>query len=97
MGEKLRVVHYLNQFFAQIGGEEKADVGPELRSGMLGQGRALQRRQVIRSNGRPRDPRKRASIPACRSEKAGERSQVSRSGPAGGGSGWCVQKAPLLA
>lgn len=29
--EKLRVVHYINQFFAQIGGEEKADHKPEAR------------------------------------------------------------------
>ena len=26
MSTKIRVVHYLNQFFAQIGAEEKADV-----------------------------------------------------------------------
>lgn len=30
---KLRVVHYINQFFAQIGGEEKADYPAELRVG----------------------------------------------------------------
>ena len=29
----LRVVHYINQFFAQIGGEEKADYAPEYREG----------------------------------------------------------------
>jgi hypothetical protein len=27
MPEKIRVIHYLNQFFAQIGGEDKADIG----------------------------------------------------------------------
>ena len=27
-----RVVHYINQFFAQIGGEEMAHVAPELRA-----------------------------------------------------------------
>jgi glycine reductase complex component B subunit gamma len=42
MNQKIRVVHYLNQFFAQIGGEEKADIGPEIRSGIVGPGRALQ-------------------------------------------------------
>ncbi len=38
---KIKVVHYLNQFFGQIGGEEKADVPPELRAGVLGPGMAL--------------------------------------------------------
>lgn len=39
---KLRVVHYINQFFAQIGGEEKADIPPELRAGeVVGPGMAL--------------------------------------------------------
>lgn len=36
-----RVVHYINQFFAGIGGEEKADVPPELRQGVVGPGQAL--------------------------------------------------------
>lgn len=39
---KLRVVHYINQFFAQIGGEEKADYPAELRVGeVVGPGMAL--------------------------------------------------------
>lgn len=38
---KLRVVHYINQFFAGLGGEEKADVKPEIREGKLGPGMAL--------------------------------------------------------
>ena len=42
MGEKIRVVHYLNQFFAQIGGEEKGGVGPGGKEGPVGAGRALQ-------------------------------------------------------
>jgi glycine reductase complex component B subunit gamma len=42
VNNKIRVVHYLNQFFAQIGGEEKADVGPEFKDGPIGPGRALQ-------------------------------------------------------
>jgi glycine reductase len=39
---KIRVVHYLNQFFAQIGGEDKADTAPGCNAGPLGPGRALQ-------------------------------------------------------
>ena len=38
---KLRVVHYINQFFANIGGEEKADYQPELREGFVGPGMAF--------------------------------------------------------
>ena len=39
---KLRVVHYINQFFAQIGGEEKADYPVELREGeVVGPGLGL--------------------------------------------------------
>ncbi len=36
-----RVVHYINQFFAQIGGEEMAHIAPELREGFVGPGMAL--------------------------------------------------------
>ncbi len=36
-----RVVHYINQFFAGIGGEEKADYEPEAREGVVGPGLAL--------------------------------------------------------
>jgi betaine reductase len=42
MNKKIRVVHYLNQFFAQIGGEDKADVGLAFKDGPVGPGRALQ-------------------------------------------------------
>ena len=39
---KIRVVHYINQFFANIGGEEKADYPAELRVGeKIGPGLAL--------------------------------------------------------
>ena len=38
----LRNVHYINQFFAQIGGEEKADIPAELREGIVGPGSAFQ-------------------------------------------------------
>lgn len=37
----LRVVHYINQFYGGIGGEEKADVKPELREGAVGPGLAI--------------------------------------------------------
>lgn len=39
---KFKIVHYINQFFAGIGGEEKADIKPELRDGVVGPGMALQ-------------------------------------------------------
>jgi len=42
MSKKIRVVHYLNQFFAQIGGEDKGGVGPGMKEGPVGPGRALQ-------------------------------------------------------
>lgn len=38
---KKKVVHYINQFFAGIGGEEKADHKPEVREGVVGPGMAL--------------------------------------------------------
>jgi betaine reductase len=43
MNQKIRVVHYLNQFFAQIGGEDKADLGPGFKDGPVGPGHALQK------------------------------------------------------
>ena len=42
MDKKIRVVHYLNQFFAQIGGEEKGGAAPGFREGPVGPGRALE-------------------------------------------------------
>jgi len=38
---KLKVIHYINQFYAGIGGEEKADHKPEFREGVVGPGVAL--------------------------------------------------------
>ena len=38
----MRVVHFMNQFFGGIGGEEHADVSPEARPGPLGPARLLQ-------------------------------------------------------
>lgn len=37
-----KIIHYVNQFFAGIGGEEKADIIPEVRPGVVGSGSALQ-------------------------------------------------------
>lgn len=39
---KYKIVHYINQFFAGIGGEEMADHKPEVRDGAVGPGGALQ-------------------------------------------------------
>ena len=43
-----RVVHYLNQFFAGVGGEEKADVAPSVKAGATGPGVLLQ--QLLREH-----------------------------------------------
>ncbi len=43
MDDKICVVHYLNQFFAQIGGEDKGGVAPGFKEGPIGPGRALER------------------------------------------------------
>ena len=43
MSSPLRVVHYLNQFFGGIGGEEQADVGVTARAGAVGPGRLLEK------------------------------------------------------
>jgi betaine reductase len=42
MTKPLRVVHYVNQFFAGIGGEEHAGVGVTAREGTVGPGRLLE-------------------------------------------------------
>ena len=42
MTNKIRVLHYLNQFFGGIGGEEHANVPPEVQDGPVGPGRLLQ-------------------------------------------------------
>src|SRR5437588_10794501 len=38
----LRVVCYLNQFFGQLGGEDKAGIGPQITTGAVGAARAVQ-------------------------------------------------------
>lgn len=49
MSTPLRVVHYLNQFFGGIGGEDKANLSVEVREGAVGPGRVLQ--QLLGDNG----------------------------------------------
>jgi glycine reductase complex component B subunit gamma len=39
----MRIAHYLNQFFAGIGGEDRSDTPPVMRDGAVGAGLALQR------------------------------------------------------
>ena len=41
MMSKLKVVHYINQFFAGVGGEEKADIKPYVEEKVMGPGMAL--------------------------------------------------------
>lgn len=38
----LKIVHYLNQFFGGIGGEDKADIGPLVKQGAVGPGKLAQ-------------------------------------------------------
>ncbi|HEU4371837.1 MAG TPA: glycine/betaine/sarcosine/D-proline family reductase selenoprotein B, partial [Methylomirabilota bacterium] len=42
MTGQLRVVHYVNQFFGGIGGEDQAHLGVTVRAGAVGPGRALE-------------------------------------------------------
>jgi glycine reductase len=42
MSGPLRVVHYVNQFFGGIGGEDQASVGVSAKAGAVGPGRALE-------------------------------------------------------
>ena len=43
MSQALRVVHYVNQFFGGIGGEDQAHVGVSVRDGAVGPGRILEK------------------------------------------------------
>ncbi|HEV2769778.1 MAG TPA: glycine/betaine/sarcosine/D-proline family reductase selenoprotein B, partial [Solirubrobacteraceae bacterium] len=38
----MRIAHYINQFFAGVGGEEEAGTEPQLREGAVGPGKRLQ-------------------------------------------------------
>ncbi|MEG1972386.1 MAG: glycine/betaine/sarcosine/D-proline family reductase selenoprotein B, partial [Oscillospiraceae bacterium] len=40
---KKRIVHYINNFFAGIGGEEMADIEPSVREGVVGPGLAIEK------------------------------------------------------
>jgi betaine reductase len=40
--EKVRIVHYLNQYFGQIGGEDKAGIPPQMKEGPVGVGQQIQ-------------------------------------------------------
>ena len=42
MSDGLRVVHYVNQFFAGVGGEDQAGVGPARAERLSGPSTALQ-------------------------------------------------------
>jgi len=41
MSKKINIVYYINQFFGQIGGEEKADIPPRVEEGPVGPGNAI--------------------------------------------------------
>lgn len=49
MDQRLRIVHYINQFFGGVGGEDKAGIKPQLRAGPVGPGSILQ--NVVKSWG----------------------------------------------
>jgi len=49
MAPAIRILHYLNQFFGQIGGEEKAGVGVQVKEGPIGPGRAVE--QLLEGKG----------------------------------------------
>ena len=40
--ENVRVVHYLNQFFGQMGGEDKAGIPPQIKEGPVGVGQMIE-------------------------------------------------------
>lgn len=48
-GQKVRIVHYLNQFFGGIGGEKEADLELQVREGPVGPGLGL--RQALGAEG----------------------------------------------
>ena len=41
MASKVKVIHYINQFFGQVGGEEQAGIAPFLKEGPVGPGLLL--------------------------------------------------------
>ena len=42
MTNRIKVVHYINQFFGQIGGEDKAGIPPQIKEGPVGVGQLIQ-------------------------------------------------------
>lgn len=44
MSREIRIVHYINQFFAGIGGEDHAHVGVEVREGAIGPGKLIEQK-----------------------------------------------------
>jgi betaine reductase len=42
MADKFKVVHYINQFFGQYGGEDTADMGIEVKEGAVGPGKIFE-------------------------------------------------------
>ena len=42
MAQGLRIVHYVNQFFGGLGGEDKASETPQVKEGPVGPGKAIQ-------------------------------------------------------
>lgn len=36
MSDKVKILYYVNQFFGQVGGEDKADMEPQLKAGVVG-------------------------------------------------------------
>jgi betaine reductase len=46
----MRIVHYLNQFFGGVGGEEQAGIGLEIREGAVGPGKIIEQIMGDRAN-----------------------------------------------
>lgn len=42
MSEGLKIVHYVNQLFGGLGGEDKAHIRPLFREGFVGPGKLIQ-------------------------------------------------------
>jgi betaine reductase len=49
MSTRLKVIHYVNQLFGGIGGEDKAGMGPQVKDGFVGPGRLV--RDTLKERG----------------------------------------------
>ena len=49
MAEKIRVIHYINQFYAGIGGEDMASIGVSVKEEPVGPGLIL-RNEILMYN-----------------------------------------------